>query len=189
MPDYKKAKIYKIVSDSHPELVYYGSTCQTLSSRLVGHRVAHNRFVQGTRKHAITSSKLLALTDYKIILVEDCPCERKEQLIQKEAEYIRNNECVNKVIPGRTSAEWYEDNKESSLERQNKYDNEHKEQRKKYRDDNKISGRYPCLLCSIKFPNNRDKYKHCKTNRHLSKVEQTQCINLEKVLKEMMSVG
>ena len=48
----------------------------------------------------------------KIELVEECPCESKEQLHKREGFYIQHNECVNKRIPGRTMAEWKSANAE-----------------------------------------------------------------------------
>ena len=38
MLDYQKAKIYKIVNDNMPGVVFYGSTCNVLSSRLFQHK-------------------------------------------------------------------------------------------------------------------------------------------------------
>lgn len=43
MPDYSKGKIYKIWSPS-TGLTYIGSTIQTLSNRLSGHRVKHKLY-------------------------------------------------------------------------------------------------------------------------------------------------
>ena len=34
----------------------------------------------------------------EIELVENYPCNSKEELEKKEGEYIKNNECVNKLL-------------------------------------------------------------------------------------------
>ena len=39
---YSRGKIYKIISPSHPELVYYGSTCNDLYKRLHQHKQPNN---------------------------------------------------------------------------------------------------------------------------------------------------
>jgi len=97
---YKNGKIYKIVSPSNPELVYYGSTTQRLCSRMAVHKCLMT-----------TSSKqLIELGDAEIILVENYPCNNKKELLKKEGEYILNNECINTKIAGRTTKEYQQTN-------------------------------------------------------------------------------
>jgi hypothetical protein len=98
MPDYKLGKIYMIYSIENPEDRYYGSTTQPLSKRFYGH----------TKENTSTSKLLFekyGVDGCKIELVEDFPCETKEQLCAREGHYIRTNICVNKKISGRTSKE------------------------------------------------------------------------------------
>ena len=47
-----------------------------------------------------------------IILVEQYPCNSREELLRKEGEHIKNTECVNKYVAGRTVAEYESENKE-----------------------------------------------------------------------------
>ena len=99
MADYNKAKIYKLINDSMPGKIYYGSTIKLLCQRLSTHKY------ESTRKN--TSSKsLFESGQVKIELVENFPCENKEQLLKREGYFIRNNPCINKRIPGRTQNEW-----------------------------------------------------------------------------------
>ena len=120
---YKQGKIYMLESAS-AGLVYYGSTCLALlSKRLYGHKSHYERYKLGKRDY-ITSFKILEQPDYKIVLVEEYPCNNKQELEAREAYYIRNNECVNKVIPQRTAEEW-----------QKKWYQENKEHKKQYRDN------------------------------------------------------
>jgi len=96
MPDYQKSKIYQIVSPSHPEVPpYYGSTTQTLSARMSGHR-AHYR--ADTREN-YNSKLILCYEDAIIVLVENYPCANKSELEKREAEIIKTNKCVNINIP------------------------------------------------------------------------------------------
>ena len=96
MPNYQNGKIYKIVNDINDN-VYYGSTTQKyLCSRMSGHR-----------KRPVSIKKLdCPISSCKIFLVEDFPCDTKEQLLQRERFYIENNECINKQIPTRTIREY-----------------------------------------------------------------------------------
>lgn len=122
---YQKSKIYKLVSNSS-DLVYYGSTYSKLSKRLSGHKADYKRHLNGGKNY-ITSFKLMELGDIKIILVENFPCDNIEELISKERFYIENNECVNKVIPGRTPKEYQEDNKDRIAKRKKEYQEANKE--------------------------------------------------------------
>ena len=114
MPDYQKAKIYRIVSNVC-DLVYYGSTCETLSRRLQEHRSAYKSYLNGKSKN-ISSYEVIEKGNYQIILVENYPCNSREELKARERFYIENNNCVNKCIPGRTYKEYYQDNREKKLE-------------------------------------------------------------------------
>jgi hypothetical protein len=104
MPDYKLGKIYMVypkVDNADEGDVYYGSTTVTLARRMSKHR-------------SKTQCKILfdkyGVENCFIELVEEYPCETKEQLNRKEGEYIRANKCVNKEVAGRTRKEWIEDN-------------------------------------------------------------------------------
>ena len=50
-----------------------------------------------------------------IELVEYFSCETKDELFRREGEYIRNNDCVNKIIAGRTKQEYNAETKEKSV--------------------------------------------------------------------------
>lgn len=125
MADYSKGKIYKLVSGSG--LTYFGSTIQPLSKRKGGHK-SHFIDYKNNKTNYTTSFKLFEedTNNVDIVLVEEFPCENKEQLHKRERFYIDNNECVNKRIPSRTSKEYRETNKEKI-----------KEQKKEYIDNNK----------------------------------------------------
>jgi len=102
-PDYSQSKIYKLESLS-TGLVYVGSTTQTLSQRLGGHKKSLNQYKKGNLKKYISSIDVLEHQDCKILLLEDYPCQRKEQLLAREAEWIKKMNCVNRQMPGATLA-------------------------------------------------------------------------------------
>ena len=107
MPNYQNGKIYKIINDEN-DLVYYGSTTQSLCRRFTRHKDYYKKFLE-TSKRLCYSTEILKYNNPMIILVEDFPCERKEQLTARERFYIENNKCVNKYIPGRTPEEYRKD--------------------------------------------------------------------------------
>jgi len=135
MPDYKLGKIYMVypkVEDPDEGDVYYGSTTNTLARRMTHHR---------TTKRC--SSKLLfdkyGVENCFIELVEEYPCETREQLNKKEGEYIRANKCINKIIAGRTQKEYRIDNfdkiKELRVGNKDKYKEYNKQHYIKNRDN------------------------------------------------------
>jgi hypothetical protein len=121
MPDYNKAKIYCIKS-SQTEEVYYGSTCCSLKKRFNNHMWDY----RSNSKNYITSKYILQYEDAYIELIEEFPCNNRQELNLREGFYIQNNSCVNKRIAGRTHKEITKD-----------YHDTHKEEAKAYRDANK----------------------------------------------------
>ena len=75
-----------------------------LFRRLAKHKSNFKSFQKGKGNY-VTSFELLKCNDYYIELVEDFPCERKEQLNSREAHFIRTMNCINKVIPFLTDEE------------------------------------------------------------------------------------
>lgn len=117
--DYSKGKVYKIISDS-TDKIYIGSTCQSLANRLYEHK---------RDKHRITSKEIVKFPDCQIILLEDVPCERKEQLTSRERYHIDENKaiCVNKTIPTRTVEEWRIETNYDRKSKDKAYQTKHRE--------------------------------------------------------------
>lgn len=118
---YKNGCVYKLWTlDSN--LIYIGSTCMPLHKRLYDHKNNYKRFINGGKVKYITSFKLFELDDdVKIELIEKVCCNEKCELLQREGHHIRNNVCVNKVIPDRTHQEYCNDNREKILEQSKEY--------------------------------------------------------------------
>jgi hypothetical protein len=107
MPDYSKAKVYRLECNG---LFYYGSTVNTLAQRMSIHR--------STRT---CSSRILFEmgNEVKIELVEEYACSCKRELEERENFWIINNPCVNIKSSFRTDDElknykdgWYQANKD-----------------------------------------------------------------------------
>jgi hypothetical protein len=159
---YQNGKIYKICDINETE-IYIGSTTQPLYKRLSKHKGNYKEWMNKTHNF-ITSFKLFekfGLENCQIILIENYPCKSKEELNAREAYHIRLNNCVNKIIPGRTHSQWQQDNKQ--------YVSEYN---KKYRIDNidkinaNVKQKEECLLCDCIFKK-RNKHQHFKTKKHI----------------------
>ena len=128
--DYSKGKIYKIV-DFDTDECYVGSTCEpTLARRLAGHVGVFKCFQNGKGNY-VTSFKILENDNYDIQLIENFPCESKDELHSREGHWIKRMDCVNKCIagriPGESSYESRKRNKEKIIERSKKYNLDNKE--------------------------------------------------------------
>ena len=140
MPNYQLGKIYKIVDNTNNN-IYAGSTTEpSLARRLSGHVRNFRQWKNG--KHTnISSFRIIENNDYDIVLIENCPCETKDELHKRERHYIETLECVNRYIVGRTHKEYYETNKDKINEHKKKYYFENRdyfiEQKKKYYEENK----------------------------------------------------
>jgi hypothetical protein len=168
MVNYQNGKVYMIES-LEGGCRYYGATVQSLSQRLGKHR-RDNKY---RPKKNITSKLVLNYPDARILLVENYPCNSKTELEAREAQYIRNNDCVNKKIPQRTEKEfkfhYYRENKEEILKKCTEYRStrkpEIKERDRLYRQNNNdrlkaFKGRK--CICECGKP-----YTHCHYQRHL----------------------
>ena len=140
-------------------VIYIGSTCEpTLSRRLANHICDYKKYLEG-KKANITSFQIFDNNNYDIILIENYPCERKDELHARERYYIESLKCVNKQFPGRTQKEYREVNKEDKKQYDAQYRNENKEAILEKR---KI--KFLCI-CSGRYTNN-NKSQHKKSNRH-----------------------
>ena len=120
---YQNGKIYKIVDNGY-NLCYYGSTVQPLSKRLSVHKKDHKNYMAGKRERPTTVYQIFdefGIGNCKIELVELYPCNIKAELHRREGEIIKNNECFNKFIPGRTKAEYQRQNRDKAAERMRKH--------------------------------------------------------------------
>lgn len=104
MKDYSKGKIYRLICNT-TDKQYIGSTVQVLSQRLGIHKSSFKRFIAGKSTQALTSFDILFENNYSIILVEDYPCNNKDELMRRERYFIETTPCVNKNRPAQTQEE------------------------------------------------------------------------------------
>ena len=141
---YQKGKIYCLRSND-TDLIYIGSTIQTLSARKSGHVAAYKRYKNGNYNY-MSSFELVKLNNFYIELVENYPCNSKCELDRREGVITRQyksdgrNVC-NKNIAGRDKKQYYNDNKAKILEYKKQYHNKNKakilEYKKEYYNKNK----------------------------------------------------
>lgn len=93
MSKYKNGKIYRIYCDGSNKY-YIGSTINSLESRLSGHKNSKNMCAS---KEIVNNSKYYV----NIELLENYPCNNRNELLLRETEWIKTNiqNVVNKEIP------------------------------------------------------------------------------------------
>ena len=144
MNRYEHGKIYKIVDVGYNKC-YIGCTTEPLSKRMDRHRKYYKQYLE---KGKIDTRSRMMFDEYgvencKIELIENYPCNSKEELLRREGEYIKNIECVNKCVAGRTAKEYkqehkeyfnatrrehYKNNKEAHNQKVKEYQEQHKEE-------------------------------------------------------------
>ena len=137
MVDYSKAKIYQVLNDVDDD-IYIGSTCQSLSMRMSGHRRCYKH--KSNKLH--TKMREIGIEHFFIRLIEEYPeCQNVEQLRRREGQLIIEPQpSLNSCIAGRTKNQWYMDNADRVKEqtKQNYLENieNRMKQRKDYRTKN-----------------------------------------------------
>ena len=111
-------RIYRIISDSHPEcLPYYGSTTTTLKRRWFRHKSAANN---------TCSKQLMGFEDVRMELLEEFVCDSRATLRQREQWWIDNHPCCNKINAvcdkKKYQKAYRETHKETIKEKQQEYD-------------------------------------------------------------------
>jgi len=137
---YQTGKIYRIVCNE-TGLCYIGSTTYTtLAKRLSVHKTDYKRWKEDNSRLKCSSVKVLENNNYSIILIENFPCNSKDELIKRERYWIENMECVNLNIPSRTRKEYKEEHrveqKDYNYEYYHKNQERELERVKKYREAN-----------------------------------------------------
>jgi hypothetical protein len=108
MNKYQHSKIYKIM-DSNGEMVYIGSTTNPLCVRFSNHKCSYKSRANNNTVYIIFDK--YGIENCNIHLIEEYPCNSKQELERREGQIIKSFKCVNKYIAGRTQKEYYIDNK------------------------------------------------------------------------------
>ena len=102
MVNYANGKVYKVESISG-NLVFYSSTTLELSHRMAEHRAQLKRYTENQNvvmsrpQKYISVFRVLEFDDAKIILVANCNCKKNTELKAYEHDFIKKNDCVNKI--------------------------------------------------------------------------------------------
>jgi hypothetical protein len=119
----KKGYIYRL-SCNVTGKIYYGSTSTSVNIRLGQHKY------DAKRCKCCKSKEIICNGDFRVETLETVIYTDKKELYDRESYYIKNNDCINKIIPNRTNKEYREQNKQQIKEYKKQYYEQNKE--KKY---------------------------------------------------------
>ena len=139
--NYLNGKVYKIVDNTNGN-IYIGSTAEpTLARRLAGHVGKYKHKVKTGKGANCKSYDIIKNGDYRIVLIDNCPCRCRDELNSREQEHLDKNDCINQarascdhVARKAYKKKWAEDNRDyakqyhiDNLEKQNLYRKERRE--------------------------------------------------------------
>ena len=123
MNRYENGKIYKIVDVGYT-MTYIGSTCEPLCNRFAKHKEKYKQYMNNKADCDRRVNRIFdeyGMENCKIELIEYFPCHTREELLRQEGKHIRENECVNKIVSGRTRQEYKDEHREHILEKQREH--------------------------------------------------------------------
>jgi hypothetical protein len=169
--NYALGKIYKIIDNTN-EQCYVGSTCEPiLARRLAGHVRCYKCHLKGKANY-VSSFEILKNGDYEIILIENFPCDNKDELHARERHWSNEIPCINRcknqgllneIGKVQYDKQYYDSNKENIDDRCKKYNEINKDKlREKFNCD--CGGKYIFTLKST----------HMKSKKHMKFIETQQ---------------
>ena len=179
MSKYQKSIIYKIYDNTNGN-VYYGSTYNLLRVRIKGHR---DDAKIDTKNCA--SKQIILNGNYSYSMVEPYPCNSKQELHTRERYWIENFDCVNKIVPGRTRKEYYQDNKEQIKEYSGEHYTKNKEEISKKRAEFYTKNKEKlCNKSAEDYTKNKDKILEKRAEYHAKHKEEIKEKNAIKIVCE-----
>lgn len=133
MVNYQNGKIYRLISASGKQ--YIGSTTVLLTKRKYDHKKKYELYKGGHITNKCSSVLLFEEGEVDIVLIENFPCDSKEELEKRERYWVDNisGVCVNRNKPRLLEGE--------RNQRMRQYYQDHREEKqaydKKYRQENK----------------------------------------------------
>ena len=123
------------ISDVGYNKCYIGSTVESLASRMSKHRNHYQRLNKGCSVSKLSVFILFdefGVSNCKIELLEHHPCSTREELCKREGYHIKNTDCVNKMMTGRTREQYIKEHRQERLDYASKYRTNNKDKLAKY---------------------------------------------------------
>ena len=153
MVNYARGKIYKIINRINTD-IYIGSTVKKYLSQRMG---THQSCIYTSNSKLYLSMRSLGFEHFKIVLIENFPCQSKDELRAREQYYIDELKPAlntNKAHLGTIGCK-AGCSKEQKAEYMQKY-------------NAKNMGKFCCEKCNYKTFTRQNLTKHKKTRKHIN---------------------
>lgn len=179
---YQNGKIYKLINKLNNEMIYIGSTINTLKKRFQAHKTTFKKKKIFKIYQYINE---LGIDNIDIQLIENYPCNNKIELLQREEYYI----CLYKeLIMNKIKAYWSNEEKQQYFKKYNKeyriinnkelklYDKiKYINHIEKYKNKSKLDrinnkDRHKCLTCFYNTCSKTDLTRHYNRKKHIDNV-------------------
>jgi hypothetical protein len=180
MVNYNNGKIYKIEAMNAPvgEKIYIGSTTkQYLSQRMDKHRSEYKNWKNGKAGKVMAYDLFdkYGVENCRIVLIELVNANSKDELLSREAYYIKNTEQkFNRIIPIQTIDErkeykknYYADNKEKFIEKSKDYYASNVQKIKETHERYRFKNNYKCQCDCGSIYTKSNEIKHLKCKKHI----------------------
>jgi hypothetical protein len=108
------ATIYKL-TDEVSGICYIGSTVTSLARRIATHKCNFKKWKVNNHFPYYTAYQIFENGSYQVLELEKTDLEHR---YERERYYLENTEnCINKYKPGRSSLEYYYDNRDKIIKR------------------------------------------------------------------------
>lgn len=87
MPNFQKAKIYKLINKITDQPFYIGSTCETLKMRYSLHKY-HVKIKHNNSECFKYIEEIGGMNNVDIVLICDYPCENRKELLEEERKQL-----------------------------------------------------------------------------------------------------
>ena len=142
--------------------VYVGSAGGTICCRMRKNRYKAHK--EDTKCHKFMNQ--IGAGVFYIELIEEYPCNSKQELHAREGYWIRELGTLNKRLAGRTAKEYYTDNRERKITYQKQYAKENRDAIKQYKakhhEGQKVE--VTCTVCNLSVPSHYLK-RHQQTRK------------------------
>ena len=171
--NYQNGKVYKIVNDVNDE-IYIGCSCQALSKRMTEHRRCASLNSQRTLYQAMNR---IGIEHFKIVLVEECTAQSREQLRAREDHYIRTLKPTMNMCNAIRDKDYHQIYKLQNKDKIKEYYNNNKDKAKVSYTTNKDKIRdrkreqYTCSCGAV--VNRSSKARHERTKSHTKHNEES----------------
>ena len=171
---YKRGQIYTIRCKYDDDMIYVGSTINTLAKRMGDHRKTSVK--RATSLYHVVQGDW---DNWYIELHENYSCNNKQELLKREGQVIREIGTINRYVAGRTRKEYLEENKDNITEKKKLYYQNNRDKMLEQKKEYYLDSRDKIL------EKNKERY-HDNREKNIEKMKEYRQKNHDELLEKML---